>query len=193
MAYGTYVLEHEAVDVDQLLLEVRRHVGRGDPERLRRLPLAGALPLPGRRRRRRQRLLPRAASTSERDAALRRVGRAQLRPGRVPPRRRDKLRPRRRDRGGRARVLEPVLLLLARDGSPLPLPRRARRRLAARGVARRPGPSRVGRQQLPLPSRPSSRVEQVVRLDGAGASRGGRRRGSRAREDWIGEETGGEG
>jgi hypothetical protein len=64
--HGTYVLEHKAVDVDQLLLELRHHVGRGEPERRRRLPLAGALPV----RHRRHRLLPRDASTSERDAAL---------------------------------------------------------------------------------------------------------------------------
>jgi len=144
----TYVLEDEAVDVDELLMKVRRHVGRADLENRRRLPLLDdALPLPGRHRHRHHllRLLRRASS--ERDAALRRVSHEHLPTSSVLRYRRGRRDRSRRQahahaRGLGLRELERRLLMMARP-----------RRRASSFVARRPRPSRrrrVGELLLPL-------------------------------------------
>jgi hypothetical protein len=140
----TYVLEDEAVDVDELLMKVRRHVGRAsDLKNRRRLPvLDDALPLPGRHRHRHHLLRLLRRTSSERDAALRRVSHEHLPTSSV-------LRyGRRRQAHAHARGL-----LLELERRLLMMMARPRRRRASSFVARRPRPSRrrrVGELLLPL-------------------------------------------
>lgn len=160
----TYVLEDEAVDVDELLMKVRRHVGRAsDLKNRRRLPLLDdALPLPGRRRRRHRHrhhllVLRRTRASTERDAALRRVAHEDLptsssvRRGRRRDRRRRRRQAHADARGGLLLELERrrrglLLMMMARP--------RCRRRASSFVAGTRPRPSRrrrVGELLLPLP------------------------------------------